>query len=61
MSDKVRMMIWEVLSKAGPVAVNGYPTFFSMHWEDEETTKRIWDEVERIEKAVKAVEPQEVK
>lgn len=34
-------MVWESLNKAGPLAINGRPCFFSCHFETKEVMARV--------------------
>ena len=45
-------MIYEHLSEAGQLSINGYPIFFSFHIVSQENTKKVWEKFEQIKKAV---------
>ena len=42
-------MVYEYLSQAGPMAVNGNPTFFSMKMLSKHDTEIVWKKVAKIE------------
>lgn len=42
-------LIYEHLSKAGPVAVNGMPTFFSFQMLTPEETEMLWEEMDDVQ------------
>jgi len=48
-------MIYEHFSEAGPRAINGYPSFFSLHIISQEDTNKVWEKYELIKKAVSGV------
>jgi len=48
-------MIYEHLSEAGPISVNGYPIFFSFHLVSQEDAKKVWVKFEQIKKAVSEI------
>ena len=37
--------IWEYMTEAGPLAVNGYPNFFSMHLMHIDDWNRAWEAI----------------
>ncbi len=45
-------MIYEHLSEAGHLSVNGYPIFVSFHIVSQEDEKKVWEKFERIKKSV---------
>lgn len=45
-------MIYEHLSEAGRLSVNGYPTFVSLHIVSQEDAKKVREKFEQIKKAV---------
>lgn len=48
-------MIYEHLSEAGHLSINGYPMFVSFHMVSQEDAKKVWEKVEQIKKAVSEV------
>jgi hypothetical protein len=49
-------VIWEHLNVAGPIAVNGHPTFFSFHIMHKEDWERAFKAIKREEKRRKSIE-----
>jgi hypothetical protein len=50
-------LIYEYMSKRGPMYVNGYPTFLSVRLLSKEDTNKVFDIIEQLEIAEKAVVP----
>ncbi len=48
-------LIFEYLDQAGPRAINGQPTFFSMQTLTKDETKKMIEYYEKIKKAVEEV------
>ena len=48
-------LFFEELSKAGPRAINGYPTFFSMQYLDREEFDVVSRKLEEIKQAMRSV------
>lgn len=49
-------MVYEYLDKRGPMAINGYPTFFSCNLLNKHDTKVVWDIFFEIKKSVEGVQ-----
>lgn len=49
-------MIYEYMSQAGPMSVNGNPTFFSARLINKEDTVFIWNKVKQIEQMMSSLE-----
>lgn len=45
-------LIYQNMDQAGPMSVNGKPTFFSMRFANKEDTKKIFTKCKAIDKAV---------
>lgn len=45
-------MIYEHLSEAGRLSINGYPIFFSLHIVSQEDAKKVWEKFGQIKNAV---------
>jgi hypothetical protein len=45
-------LFFEYYDKAGPMSVNGYPTFFSVQMLSEDDTKRLFEVHDKIKSAV---------
>lgn len=43
-------MLYEYLDRAGPMAINGYPMFFSVQWLTQEEVRMVMAKVEQINK-----------
>lgn len=48
-------MIYEYLDRAGPMAVNSYPMFFSLRLLNQADTKTVWDKYAKIKELVEAL------
>lgn len=48
--------LWEHMSKAGPRAINGMPCFFSAHELNAEDTERLNTRLQKIKKAMDAID-----
>lgn len=48
-------MIYEYMDRAGPLSVNGMPTFFSLQLCSKEDTYLVWEKVKKIEEILSAV------
>lgn len=55
MMQKEPEMIYEHLSEAGRLSINGYPSFVSLHLVSREDAKRVREKVKQIKKAVEGV------
>ena len=48
-------MFYEHMAQAGGRAINGYPAFTSFHFVNKEDTKKVWEMVENMRKAVQQI------
>lgn len=47
-------LLYEYIDKAGPRSINGNPQFFSFSMINRDDTKRVFDAIDRIKKAVES-------
>ena len=55
MTDEKITMIYEYMSKAGPLSCNGMPMFFSCRTANEVDAERIWAKYEEMKEALDKV------
>ncbi|OGU60448.1 MAG: hypothetical protein A2V66_01820 [Ignavibacteria bacterium RBG_13_36_8] len=55
LSDSQPGLFYEYMSKAGPRAINGYPSFFSYNILSIDETKKMIDYMGKIQEAIKKI------
>lgn len=53
--DRKVELIYEYVDKAGPMSINGYPSFFSYRFLSSEETDKLFDMIKRLHDAEGAV------
>jgi len=53
--DEKPYLLFEYMTKAGPMSINGFPTFTSFQWLRMEETEKLLDYVMKIDAAIKEI------